>query len=120
MPTKQENQHHPIDNLGHFEMLSLAAVTTLGEEGAYGLAIYEEIKRLGNRGITSLGSVYTTLERLEKKGMVSSRFADETTDRGGRPRKYFKIEASGARALKNSLRQAETISIALRTAEGLS
>ena len=119
MPTTQEKTQHPIDNLGHFECWILTAIVTLGAENAYGMTIHEEVERLSGRRIVSLGSIYTTLERLENKGFVTSRFADATTERGGRPRKYFKIEAAGQRALNGAVQQANAMVNALKTAEGV-
>lgn len=118
MTTTQEKAH-PIDNLGHFEGWILTAIMTLGAENAYGMTIHEAVERLSGRRIVSLGSIYTTLDRLEKKGLVASRFADATTERGGRPRKYFKIEAAGQRALNSTFQQANAMLRALKTAEGL-
>jgi PadR family transcriptional regulator, regulatory protein PadR len=109
----------PVGSIGQFEQVVLTAVTTLGERRAYGLAVFEQVKNISVRPVTSLGSIYTTLDRLEKKGMVSSWYADESTDRGGRPRKYFRIEAAGQAALSDSRRQAEAIAVALATAEGI-
>jgi len=82
------------------------------------MTIHEEVETLSRRRIVSLGSIYTTLERLENKGLVSSWFADATTERGGRPRKYFRIEAAGQRALQHAVNQAATMANALKTAKG--
>jgi DNA-binding PadR family transcriptional regulator len=57
------------------------------------------------RRIVSLGSIYTSLDRLGKKGFVTPRFADASAERDGRPRKYFRIEVAGQAALQHSLRQ---------------
>jgi len=50
----------------------------------------------------SFGAVYTTLDRLERKGYVLSRMGDPTPERGGRAKKYFRLEAPGIRALNES------------------
>jgi PadR family transcriptional regulator PadR len=115
----QENTTHPVDNLGQFETWILIAIVTLGPERAYGMTVHAEVERLSKRPIVSLGAIYTALDRLEKKGFVSSRFADESTDRGGRPRRYLKIEAAGQRALNYTLSQAAAMASALRPAGGL-
>ena len=119
MPTKQEKSQHPIDNLGNFEALVLTSVVTLGPERAYGMTIHEEVERIANRLVVSLGAIYTTLERLERKGLVKSWYADATTDRGGRPRRYFQLEAAGQLALNQALAQSAAMASALKTAEGL-
>lgn len=84
---------------------------TLGPERAYGMTIHEEVERLSKRSIVSLGSIYTAVDRLEKKGFVTSRFAEATTDRGGRPRRYVEITAAGQRALRHALDQAAVMTI---------
>jgi PadR family transcriptional regulator PadR len=87
-------------NLGGFEQLVLLAVLRLGP-GAYGARIREEIEDRTGRSC-SLGALYTTLDRLEEKGFVSSRLGESTPERGGRAKKYFKIEAAGSVALKQA------------------
>ena len=61
------------------------------------------IEEQGGRGV-SIGAVYTTLSRLEEKGYVSSRVGEPTATRGGRAKRFFKIAASGTRALERSVR----------------
>jgi DNA-binding PadR family transcriptional regulator len=119
MPTKQEKTAHPVDNLGLFETWILIAIVTLGPERAYGMTVHEEVERLSKRPIVSLGAIYTAVDRLEKKGFVKSRFAEGSTDRGGRPRRYLKIEAAGQRALNQSVAQAAAMAAAMRPAERL-
>src|SRR5580704_13202828 len=79
------------DNLGEFEQLILAALLILGEN-AYGMTIHEQVEKLaaGVRSV-SLGSCYTTLDRLEQKGFVKSWFSGPTPERGGRSKRYFEI-----------------------------
>ncbi len=84
--------------LGEFEELVLLALIRLGDD-AYGVTIRREIEERAMRP-TSIGAVYATLDRLEEKGMVSSRIGEATPQRGGRPKRYFKIEASGEMALQ--------------------
>jgi DNA-binding PadR family transcriptional regulator len=88
------------DRLGRFEELLLLALVRLGET-AYGVTIRREIAERTGRDV-SFGAVYTTLERLARKGYVSSRMGDPTPERGGRAKKYFRIEAPGIRALERS------------------
>jgi PadR family transcriptional regulator PadR len=98
------------DRLGRFEELVLLALVRL-RENAYGVPIRREIAERTGRDV-SFGAVYTTLERLERKGYVSSRVGDPTPERGGRVKRYFRIEAPGITALNRS-QQAVT-----RMAEG--
>lgn len=86
--------------LGEFEQIVLLALIKLGRN-AYGMTIRREISKRTEREV-SIGAVYTTLERMEKKGYVSSRIGDPTPERGGRAKKYFKVEALGERALNDS------------------
>jgi PadR family transcriptional regulator PadR len=97
------------DYLGDLEQLILTAVLLLGEN-AYGMTVHEKVEELaeGVREV-SLGSAYTTLERLEQKGYIKSWFSDPTPERGGRAKKYFKVTALGEMAVKNSLRVANNM-----------
>jgi len=86
--------------LGRFEEIVLLALVRLGEN-AYGVTIRREIAERTGRDI-SFGSVYTSLERLARKGYVSPRMGEPTPERGGRAKRYFKIEAPGLHALNQS------------------
>ncbi len=89
-------------NLGEFEQLVLLALVRL-RENAYGVTIRREIEGRAGREV-SIAAVYTTLDRLEKKGLLSSRIGEPTAQRGGRRKRYFKLEAEGAEALAASYR----------------
>jgi DNA-binding PadR family transcriptional regulator len=102
----------PRDVVGSFEQAVLLSILRLGEN-AYGAQVKREIEERGAR-MCSLGALYTTLERLEAKGLVSSRTGEQTRQRGGRAKKYFKVEALGLVALR------ETLQSTFRMAEGLS
>ena len=91
----------PRDSVGDFEQLVLLAILRLADE-AYGLRIQEEIGHRAHR-VASLGMVYTALERLEQKKFVSSWSGGATSERGGRSKRFFKVEAAGMRALRKSL-----------------
>lgn len=88
--------------LGQFEEWILLTVVRLGEQ-AYGVSIRETVEELTGRQ-TSIGAVYTTLDRLEEKGFVSSWLGEATAERGGRAKKYFRIEGAGIEALKQAER----------------
>jgi PadR family transcriptional regulator PadR len=107
------------DNLGEFEVLNLAAVFMLGDN-AYGMTIHEQVEELaeGTRSV-SLGSVYTTLDRLEQKGYVKSWFSDPTPERGGRSKRYFEITGAGEKAMKRSLKVAANMVAGLRGIGGV-
>ena len=87
-------------NLGEFEQLILFAVLRLGE-GAYGVTIRQEIEANTGRE-TSAGAVYTSLERLEKRGLVSSSFGEPSPERGGKRKKFYRLEEAGAELLDRS------------------
>ena len=87
-------------SLGDFEQLLLFSILRLSDD-AYGVMIRQEIEERAGRFV-SAGAVYTGLERLEAKGLVSSRIGEATPGRGGRPRKYYRLERSGAEALRSS------------------
>ena len=71
--------------LGEMEHLVLLVIVRLGEE-AYGMRISEELTgRLGRD--VAIGSVYAALDRLEKRGYVTSSVGDPTPQRGGRAKR---------------------------------
>ena len=67
--------------LGEFEYLLLSASARLGDD-AYGASIRQEIERASNQRC-SVGALYTTLDRLEKKGLIETWMGEATTQRGG-------------------------------------
>jgi len=80
--------------LGEFEMAILAA---------YGGSISAEIKTRTGRE-ASIGAIYTTLSRLEEKGLVVSRLGEATAQRGGRAKRYFRMTAAGVKAFERSIK----------------
>ena len=88
------------DVIGQFEQAVLVALFRLGKD-AYGRAILNEVQGRLNRDV-SAGAVYATLERLEAKGLASSKLAPGTAIRGGRARRYFTPTGAGVRALNEA------------------
>jgi len=86
--------------LGEFEQIVLLALLRLGKD-AYGVPVRLEIEQRAQRSV-SIGALYSTLDRLEAKGYVASWFADPTAERGGRSKRYFRVEPLGIKALKRS------------------
>lgn len=76
-----------------FEQQVLLAVWRLNDN-AYGSTVRDELERRTRRDV-SQGAVYTTLVRLEKKGLLRSRMADPTPVRGGKAKRYFLITVAG-------------------------
>lgn len=98
-----------IPYLGEFEELVLMAVARLGEN-AYGMTIRQTVEEVAER-FTSIGAIYATLNRLEEKGFLGSFQGDPTPARGGRAKRYFRIEGAGMEALN----QAERVRQKLRS-----
>ena len=90
-----------LGSLGHFEQLVIAAILSLRED-AYGVTIYNKVADLAQPKKISLGAVYVTLDRLEDKGFVSSWLSDPTSERGGRAKRCYRVEALGEQALQES------------------
>ncbi len=86
--------------LGTFEQAVLLAVVKLAKE-AYGRAILRSVQVDLDREVAA-GAVYATLDRLEQKGLLSSRLEEGTPIRGGRARRYYRVTAAAANALNES------------------
>lgn len=83
--------------LGDFELKVLLVIHHLQGQG-YAVSIADEIKQRTGRSV-SLGAVYATVDRLEKKKLVESRLGDPTPERGGRPKRFYRVKAPGVLAL---------------------
>jgi PadR family transcriptional regulator len=86
--------------LGTFEQAVLLAIIHLGAH-AYGRTILHQVQESLKRNV-SAGSVYTTLDRLERRGLIRSHLAEGTPARGGRARRYYAVAAEGVRALNDA------------------
>ncbi|AXT31480.1 PadR family transcriptional regulator [Pseudoalteromonas tunicata] len=86
--------------LGEFEQFILLAIVKLADD-AYGSTIRQLLEKTIAREVT-IGALYTTLDRLEKKGLVESHQGEATAVRGGRAKKHFIVTAQGIQALKRS------------------
>ena len=89
--------------LGNFEQAVLLAIIRLRDK-AYGRAILQEIETRLGRDVAA-GAVHATLERLEAKGLVTSRLGSGTAIRAGRPRRYYQLEPAGVSALTANRRR---------------
>jgi PadR family transcriptional regulator PadR len=90
--------------LGDFEQLVLLGVARLeSRDRAYGAAIRQEIHARSGRDV-SINAVYTTLDRLENKGLLKSWIGDPTPQRGGRRRKFYALRPAGVAALRQAYR----------------
>ena len=84
--------------LGELEELVLMIVAILDEE-AYGVRVMDEILSQVNRKV-NISAVHTVLDRLEKKGFVSSYMGGASAERGGRRKRIFKVTTEGSRAIE--------------------
>ena len=96
------------ESLGQFEQLVLTAILTLRED-AYGVTIHSRVQDLARPRTVSLGAVYVTLDRLEDKGLIASWLSDPTPERGGRAKRFYRLEGLGERALQESAVTAKRI-----------
>jgi DNA-binding PadR family transcriptional regulator len=97
--------------LGEFEVVILLAVLRIGQQ-AYGSTISREIAQRSGQP-PARGSVYVTLDRLERKGYLRSTLGDGTPERGGRPRRFYRVSPRGLAMLRKSL------AVVTRKREGL-
>ena len=85
---------------GEFEQMVLLAVLQVGEDG-YALAVRREIQEKAQRPV-SRGALYRTLDRLEGKGFLAWDLEEESPERGGHPRRRFRVTEAGVAALRTS------------------
>jgi PadR family transcriptional regulator PadR len=95
------------DILGAFEQAVLLAIVRLREQ-AYGRAILKEIQARLERDVAA-GAVHATLERLEAKSLIVSRLGSGTPVRGGRARRFYRLQPKGLRALNDARSAADTL-----------
>jgi PadR family transcriptional regulator PadR len=88
----------PLIMIGEFEYLLISAAAALGE-GAYGAAIREEIEATTQRKC-SMGALYTTIDRLETKGLLKTWMGEATPQRGGRAKRMVRVTTKGVHAAK--------------------
>jgi DNA-binding PadR family transcriptional regulator len=103
--------------LGEFEYILISAAAALGDD-AYGVAIREEIAATTRRRC-SIGALYTTMDRLERKGLLKTWAGESTPERGGRARRMVRVTAEGVEAAKEFYERAVRISRNVSWAEGL-
>jgi DNA-binding PadR family transcriptional regulator len=99
-----------MPSIGPFEFDLLASLIQQPRD-AYGLSLRDRLEERLERKV-SLGAVYTTLERLEAKGMISSWWSEGTAERGGRRKRLYRIEAPGEHAARQFVARFQGISLA--------
>ena len=87
------------DHLAAFEQLVLLALLSLEGDEAYGMNIRGVLRDQAGRDV-SVPTVYSALDRLESKGLVSSKLGKATPERGGRAKRLFQVEPAGLQALR--------------------
>ena len=97
--------------VGNFEQLILFAILRLEDE-AYGATIRQTIEQRTGRGV-STGAMYTTLRRMEERGLVTSWFGEPTPERGGRRKKFYRLEAEGLLTLDRCMSDFRAITVGL-------
>lgn len=89
-----------IPSINRTETLILMA---LSSKERYGLEIIEKVEEISDAKVKlSLGGLYTTLHRMEEKGLLKSRWGESTEIRQENRRKYYKPSGLGARALRET------------------
>jgi DNA-binding PadR family transcriptional regulator len=99
--------------LGGFQQLVLLAVLRLGDE-AYGAEVQREIEETAGREV-AISTIYVTLERLRKRGLVSSWLGEPTSVRGGKAKRFYRLTDEGMRSLHATRRQLERMWRGLQT-----
>ena len=89
-------------SIGEFEHLILLAILRLGD-GAYGVSIFDELAEHTDRPILR-PAVYNALRRLEAKGLIRSHVGEPTPERGGRAKRFLRLEPAGITSLRQSRR----------------
>jgi DNA-binding PadR family transcriptional regulator len=93
--------------LGEFEHVVMLSILSL-KDNAYGVTIRQNLKQKVGRDV-AIGALYSTAERLEKKGLLSSKKGAVLPERGGKAKRYFNVTALGMSALNETKRQLETL-----------
>jgi DNA-binding PadR family transcriptional regulator len=103
--------------LGEFEHIVLLALMRLGDE-AYGVTVRQEIADRTGRDV-SIGAIYATLDRLQRKGFVTSRTGEASAERGGRAKRHFRVLGKGVDAVNHTHDTIRTMAAGLRAVKGL-
>jgi len=88
--------------IGEFEQMVLLAILQQ-QDAAYGVTVHEELQRHTRRTVAR-GAVYMTLDRLEKKGLLTSTLSEPTAERGGRSKRCYRLTTPALAALRASRR----------------
>ena len=95
------------NNLGEFEYLLLLGIVALKDQ-AYGVTIRQHFKTTIDRDV-SIGAIYATCERLEKKHFIQSKKGEATAQRGGKAKRFYKVTVEGEAAINRSKAQMDAM-----------
>jgi DNA-binding PadR family transcriptional regulator len=95
--------------LGPFQATVLCAIHSLQDE-AYGVTIRRTVAQATNRDV-SIGALYTTLDRLEAQGAIRSWLGEPTKERGGKAKRFYRVEALGVQQLAEAVDQGRKLII---------
>ena len=96
-----------MPDLAELELRVLLGVLRRGDE-AYAVAVRDEIEARTGRAV-SIGSLYITLQRLERKGLLRSRLGEPTSERGGRAKRFYTLTRSGLTLLRAECRMTQAM-----------
>jgi PadR family transcriptional regulator, regulatory protein PadR len=104
-------------SLGQFEQVVLTAILSLGED-AYGVTIHARVEELSRPRKVAMGAVYVTLDRMTDKGLVRSWMSEPRPERGGRSRRYYRLEPAGEQTLREAVQAARRLCDAVEQSWG--
>ncbi len=90
---------HSPQSLAEFELLVLLAALRLGPDEAYTVSIADHIEARTGRSVRR-ANVYTTLQRLEAKRLVTTRLGEARAERGGKPRRLVSVRPAGVASVR--------------------
>jgi DNA-binding PadR family transcriptional regulator len=96
-----------MPDLAEFELRVLLGVLRRAD-AAYAVAVRDEIEARTGRSV-SIGSLYITLQRLERKGLLRSRLGEPTSERGGRAKRFYAVTRTGVALLRAECRMTQAM-----------
>lgn len=99
------------ETLGGFQLLSLLAVLRLGSD-AHPARIQEELEETARRTVT-ISTVYVTMERLRKKGLVRSWLGEPQPVRGGRAKRFYELTELGLSSVREARQELDRMWVGL-------
>jgi transcriptional regulator len=89
----------------------MLVLQTLSVRPLHGYGIAQQIEALSEDALrVEQGSLYPALERLQKKGWITSRWGESPT---GRRARYYTLTAAGRRQLGNEINSFDAMLVAI-------